>query len=141
MNLVHRFQLHSLTCVFTYGLLSEGASLTQLEQASFKIDFFASGKKILSDEKSDNSKSAEAKLPLHTVVTGPELGYVATPIFLIESAILVRERRLKAPSLMPEGGVLTPGSVFANLYKTELVPRLQSKGIEFKVVNNTWTNE
>ncbi|XP_043914637.1 saccharopine dehydrogenase-like oxidoreductase [Protopterus annectens] len=64
-------------------------------------------------------------LKICTQVKGPEAGYVATPIAMVQAAVTL----LKEPKSLPEhGGVYTPGAAFA---KTGLIERLKSRGIEF----------
>jgi hypothetical protein len=63
-----------------------------------------------------------------TIVTGPEPGYVATPIIFVTLAISLLEDR----SSLPSGGVLTPASAFCN--SPSIFDRLKEEGIEFRVV-------
>jgi len=62
------------------------------------------------------------------VVSGPEPGYVATPIIFVTLAINVLEDR----GSLPSGGVLTPASAFCNC--PSIYDRLREVGIEFKVI-------
>ncbi|KAJ8637441.1 hypothetical protein MRB53_011708 [Persea americana] len=62
-----------------------------------------------------------------TRVSGPEIGYVTTPIILLQCALILLGERDK----LPQGGVLTPGIVFC---PTDLQNRLQQNGISFDIV-------
>lgn len=65
-----------------------------------------------------------------TRVMGPEVGYLATPIILIQCALIV----LKQRDSLPKGGVLTPGIVFGH---TEIQQRLQENGISFDFISKS----
>lgn len=66
---------------------------------------------------------------IKTRVSGPEPGYVATPIIFVTLARALLEHR---PQLAVQGGVLTPGAVFYP--PGELVGRLKEAGIDFTVL-------
>ena len=63
-----------------------------------------------------------------TRVSGPEIGYLTTPITLLQCALIVLSEREN----LPKGGVLTPGIVFG---PTDLQRRLQDNGISFDVIS------
>ncbi|CAD5179200.1 unnamed protein product [Musa acuminata subsp. malaccensis] len=63
-----------------------------------------------------------------TRVSGPEIGYLTTPITLLQCALIVLSEREN----LPKGGVLTPGIVFG---PTDLQKRLQDNGISFDVIS------
>lgn len=63
-----------------------------------------------------------------TRISGPENGYVTTPIVLIQAALLMSDERNR----LPKGGVLTPGVVFGG---TDYLQRLQNNGISFDVIS------
>ncbi|ELU12886.1 hypothetical protein CAPTEDRAFT_155386 [Capitella teleta] len=63
-----------------------------------------------------------------TTVTGPEPGYITTPICMVQAAYTLLKKDHKIP---PGGGVLTPGAAFA---ETDLIERLQAKNIKFTKV-------
>lgn len=69
---------------------------------------------------------------VHTIVTGQEPGYVATPAIFVTLAKSLLESR----SLMPAGGVLTPASAWVGV--DDVFERLHSAGIVFKVVGTNW---
>lgn len=63
-----------------------------------------------------------------TRVSGPEIGYLTTPITLLQCALIVLSEREN----LPKGGVLPPGIVFG---PTDLQKRLQDNGISFDVIS------
>lgn len=67
-----------------------------------------------------------------TRVTGPEPGYVATPIIFVELARCLLEQRASLPPPL-QGGVFTPGAVFYS-EPTRLIERLRAAGVDFAVV-------
>lgn len=77
-------------------------------------------------DKNENIKPFDKYIK--TIVTGPEPGYVATPIIFVTLAISLLEDRASLPS----GGVLTPASAFCN--SPSIYDRLKEEGIEFRVV-------
>ena len=62
-----------------------------------------------------------------TRVSGPEPGYVSTPITLVQAAETILEERDK----LGTPGVHTTGTVFAN---TTYISRLQQAGIDSAVI-------
>lgn len=60
-------------------------------------------------------------------MSGPEPGYVATPIFVVAAAATI----LKDGDKMGQGGVLTPSLAFKG---TGYRQRLTDRGIKFEVV-------
>ncbi|KAK6129205.1 hypothetical protein DH2020_037035 [Rehmannia glutinosa] len=63
-----------------------------------------------------------------TRVMGPEIGYLTTPIILVQCALVV----LNDHDNLPKGGVFTPGIVFG---PTDLEKRLQENGISFDFIS------
>ena len=61
---------------------------------------------------------------------GLEIGYLSTPIILIQCALILLSQR----DNLPKGGVLTPGIVFG---PTDLQERLQENGISFDVISKS----
>ncbi|EPS64851.1 hypothetical protein M569_09927 [Genlisea aurea] len=103
------------------GFRKEGPSEEQVGSASFKMWFVGKGF-------SDEGKAAAADTEVITRVTGPEIGYVTTPIVLVQCALILLRRR----GDLPGGGVYTPGIVFG---PTDLRDRLQENGISFDFVS------
>merc|ERR1712183_504020 len=71
---------------------------------------------------------------IKTVVSGPEPGYVTTPICMVAAAMTVLE---ESESIPLDGGVLTPGSAFKS---TKLIDRLQQRGMKFEVLKKNFKN-
>jgi short subunit dehydrogenase-like uncharacterized protein len=93
-----------------------------MDKTSFSIRFFSSGAR-------DPSVPTQVSR-LVTEVSGPEPGYVATPIFAVVSALqLLRDR--SAGTL--HHGVLTPGGAFRHALP-QLVSAFEARGVSFKVV-------
>lgn len=113
--------------IFSLGtFLKEGPSEEGVRNSSFQQWFVGRGF-------SDASKVTKTTKPDKQIVTrmsGPEIGYVTTPICLVQAALLVLDHR----STLPKGGVLTPGAVFGI---TDLQERLENNGIKFDVVSIT----
>lgn len=110
---------------FSYGIFShEGPTRQQLNSTSFSMTFYAQGysSKAVLDAKQKPDKRVV------TQVSGPEPGYIATPIFVVQSAIVLLNDRDKIPY---KGGVLTPASAFG---ETSLISRLQQHGVDFAVL-------
>ncbi|XP_073783520.1 saccharopine dehydrogenase a, tandem duplicate 2 isoform X1 [Danio rerio] len=109
---------------FSFGLFStEGPTKKQIEDASFHFICLGDGY----TEGQDPSKG-KPNGKIRTEVKGPEIGYVTTPITMVQAAITM----LNEPDSLPQtGGVYTPGATFA---KTTLIKRLNKHGIEFSVI-------
>uniref|UniRef100_A0A9J7XMX7 Saccharopine dehydrogenase-like oxidoreductase n=1 Tax=Cyprinus carpio carpio TaxID=630221 RepID=A0A9J7XMX7_CYPCA len=109
---------------FSFGFFSkEGPTRKQMEGASFRFIFLGEGYTEGSDpsEGKPNGK-------IRTLVKGPEAGYVATPIAMVQAALTMLN---ESDSLPKTGGVYTPGATFA---KTTIVDRLNKHGIQFSVL-------
>jgi len=61
---------------------------------------------------------------------GPEVGYLTTPIILIQCALILLSQRKN----LPKGGVYPPGIIFG---PTDLQERLQENGISFDVISKS----
>jgi short subunit dehydrogenase-like uncharacterized protein len=64
-----------------------------------------------------------------TSVSGPEMGYVTTPICVLGAASMLLLKRDQIPN-----GVLTPSVAFSNVFSS-LLARLESSGIKFSFVS------
>ncbi|KAI7804275.1 saccharopine dehydrogenase a, tandem duplicate 1 [Triplophysa rosa] len=109
---------------FSFGFFSkEGPTRKQMEGSSFRFAFFGEGytEGLEPTEGKPNAK-------IRTLVQGPEAGYVATPIAMVQAAITMLN---ESNSLPKTGGVYTPGATFA---KTTLIDRLNKHGIQFSVL-------
>ncbi|CAB1334986.1 unnamed protein product [Coregonus sp. 'balchen'] len=109
---------------FSFGFFSkDGPTRKQMEGSSFKFAFYGEG---YTEGQDPSQGRPNAKI--RTLVQGPEAGYVATPIAMVQAAITI----LNEPKALPKkGGVYTPGATFA---KTKLVERLNKHGIRFSVI-------
>jgi len=110
---------------FSFGAFShEGPTEVQILTTSFQMDFFGTGYR--------NVEELEDKRPpdkiVHTRVSGPEPGYAATPIFVVQSALTLLQERASLPC-----GVLTPAAAFVG---STLIERLVAAGIRFDVVKS-----
>ena len=127
---------------FSMGVFShEGPSELQMASTSFSTTFFARG---FSDSHTldartpggedeataltDTNSTAQCDKFVVTRVSGPEPGYVATPLIFVTLAVtMLRER-----SNMPIGGVLTPSSAFYDVLN--IFELLNHAGLKFSVL-------
>ena len=116
--------------VFTGGLFTHaGPTQKQLAETSFTMKFISNG--VSTAANTNESKYVE------TIIEGPEPGYVATPIIYVTVAMNllrdVHQVNARGESILPIGGVYTPGAVF---YKSDtVIPELCNVGISFKRLN------
>uniref|UniRef100_U3D162 Saccharopine dehydrogenase-like oxidoreductase n=1 Tax=Callithrix jacchus TaxID=9483 RepID=U3D162_CALJA len=112
---------------FSFGYFSkQGPTQKQLDAASFTLTFFGQG--YGQDIGADKNKP---NLKICTQVKGPEAGYVATPIAMVQAAMTLLN---DASDLPKAGGGFTPGAAFS---KTKLIDRLNKHGIEFSVISSS----
>ncbi|XP_039320187.1 saccharopine dehydrogenase-like oxidoreductase [Saimiri boliviensis] len=112
---------------FSFGHFSkQGPTQKQMDAASFTLTFFGQGygQGMGTDKNKPNIK-------ICTQVKGPEAGYVATPIAMVQAAMTLLN---DASDLPKAGGVFTPGAAFS---KTKLIDRLNKHGIEFSVISSS----
>ncbi|XP_017159644.1 saccharopine dehydrogenase-like oxidoreductase isoform X1 [Poecilia reticulata] len=109
---------------FSFGMFSKaGPTRKQMEGSSFQFSFYGEG---YTDGQDPTQGKPNAKI--RTLVQGPEAGYVATPIAMVQAALTM----LNEPAALPKtGGVYSPGAAFAN---TTLIDRLNKHGIQFSVI-------
>uniref|UniRef100_A0A3P9GZF2 Saccharopine dehydrogenase-like oxidoreductase n=1 Tax=Oryzias latipes TaxID=8090 RepID=A0A3P9GZF2_ORYLA len=109
---------------FSFGAFTKaGPTRKQMEGSSFQMAFHGVGYK----EEQDPFQG-KPTTKIRTLVQGPEVGYVATPIAMVQSALTI----LNEPAALPKkGGVYTPGAAFS---KTTLINRLNKHGIQFSVI-------
>ncbi|XP_065792827.1 saccharopine dehydrogenase-like oxidoreductase isoform X2 [Muntiacus reevesi] len=100
--------------------------LIKIDASSFTMTFFGQGfSQDISPVKN------KPNIRICTQVKGPEAGYVATPIAMVQAAVTL----LNDVSDLPKaGGVFTPGAAFS---RTKLIDRLNERGIEFSVISST----
>ncbi|KAF3444817.1 hypothetical protein FNV43_RR14510 [Rhamnella rubrinervis] len=121
-----RWLLLKFPSVFSLGWFKKkGPSEDEVRSASFKMWFIGHGFSDISLISQGNSKP---DMEIVTRVMGPEIGYVTTPIILLQCALIVLNQRAN----LPKGGVYTPGIVFG---PTDLQERLQQNGISFDVIS------
>ncbi|XP_031586758.1 saccharopine dehydrogenase-like oxidoreductase [Oreochromis aureus] len=109
---------------FSFGMFSKaGPTRKQMEASSFQFTFYGEG---YTEEQDTSQGKPNAKI--RTRVQGPEAGYVATPIAMVQAALTLLNEAAAVPK---KGGVYTPGAAFA---KTTLVDRLNKHGIQFSVI-------
>uniref|UniRef100_A0A3B4T7J2 Saccharopine dehydrogenase-like oxidoreductase n=1 Tax=Seriola dumerili TaxID=41447 RepID=A0A3B4T7J2_SERDU len=109
---------------FSFGLFSKaGPTRKQMEASSFQFAFYGEG---YPDGEDPSHGKPTSKI--RTLVQGPECGYVATPIAMVQAALTILNESTALPK---KGGVYTPGAAFA---KTTLVDRLNKHGIQFSVI-------
>lgn len=111
--------------LFSLGKFShDGPTQQQLDTTYLTMDYFAYGAK-------DKNQA------LHTRLTAPEPGYVATVIFAAQAALTllndVEKHEVGSSSslLPPEGGIWTSAAAFA---KTDLMDRIESEQCKFEVL-------
>ncbi|XP_053238706.1 saccharopine dehydrogenase-like oxidoreductase isoform X1 [Podarcis raffonei] len=102
----------------------EGPTEKQMEESSFEMTFFGEGYRT-----QDDLQLGKPNVKICTQVKGPEAGYVATPIAMVQAAVALLKDK---PSLPKKGGVYSPGAAFSN---TKLIDRLKQHGIEFSVIS------
>lgn len=114
--------------VFSLGWFRKnGPTEDEVRSASFKMWFVGTG---FSDSTLVAQGNKKPNMEIITRVTGPEVGYLTTPIILIQCALIVLSQR----DNLPKGGVYTPGIVFG---PTDLQKRLQENGISFDVISKS----
>ena len=119
---VGRWLLLKFPSLFSLGLFrKKGPSEEEVVSATFKMWFVGQGY-------SDNSVALNPDTQVITRVMGPEIGYLTTPIVLLQCALVLLEDR----DNLPKGGVYTPGIVFG---PTDLRQRLQENGISFDFIS------
>ncbi|GJX69064.1 probable mitochondrial saccharopine dehydrogenase-like oxidoreductase [Tanacetum coccineum] len=107
------------------GFKKEGPTEEQVESARFKMWFVGQG---FSDANVASQRNAKPDTEVITRVMGPEIGYLTTPIILVQCALILLKQRQD----LPKGGVYPPGIVFG---PTDLQDRLQENGISFDLIS------
>ncbi|XP_027352457.1 probable mitochondrial saccharopine dehydrogenase-like oxidoreductase At5g39410 isoform X2 [Abrus precatorius] len=121
-----RWLLLKFPSVFSLGWFrKKGPSEEEVESASFKMWFVGHG---FSNERLASQGNTKPDMEIITRVMGPEIGYVTTPIILIQCALILLSQR----NNLPKGGVYPPGIIFG---PTDLQDRLQQNGISFDIIS------
>ncbi|XP_060068458.1 saccharopine dehydrogenase-like oxidoreductase [Ylistrum balloti] len=115
---------------FTAGFFKKGGpTKSQIENTSFKMTFVAKGwSKKLEDPLSDPEEKPDTILTAK--VAGPELGYITTPICMVQCALVILKEADKLPK---DGGVYPPGAAFQD---TSLIERLHKHNVTFSEVKD-----
>ncbi|QCE12620.1 saccharopine dehydrogenase [Vigna unguiculata] len=114
--------------IFSLGWFrKKGPSEEEVESASFKMWFVGHG---FSDRTIAAQGNTKPDMEIVTRVMGPEIGYLTTPIILIQCALILLSQRKN----LPKGGVYPPGIIFG---PTDLQERLQENGISFDVISKS----
>ncbi|XP_048792550.1 saccharopine dehydrogenase-like oxidoreductase [Lagopus muta] len=102
----------------------KGPTQKQMDGTSFTMTFFGEGY-----SEGQDPQNGKPNVKICTQVKGPEPGYVATPIAMVQAAVALLEDSAHLPK---EGGVYSPGAAFS---KTKLIDRLSKRGVEFSVIS------
>ncbi|XVF60540.1 hypothetical protein PTKIN_Ptkin08bG0055900 [Pterospermum kingtungense] len=122
-----RWLLLKFPSFFSFGWFRKtGPSEDEVRCATFKMWFVGRG---FSDSGLASEKKSKPDMHIITRVMGPEIGYVTTPITLLQCALIVLSQREN----LPKGGVFTPGIVFG----PDLQERLQENGISFDLISKS----
>ncbi|KNA07145.1 hypothetical protein SOVF_174610 [Spinacia oleracea] len=123
---VGRWLLLKFPSVFSLGgFRKKGPTEAEVSSASFKMWFVCHG---FSNNSTSSQGNKNPDTEIITRVMGPEIGYISTPIILVQCALITLSQREN----LPKGGVLTPGIVFG---PTDLQERLQQNGISFDLIS------
>ncbi|KAL3844631.1 hypothetical protein ACJIZ3_002034 [Penstemon smallii] len=121
-----RWLLLKYPSVFSLGWFrKEGPTEDEVASATFKMWFVGHG---YSDSSLASQGNKKPDTEVITRVSGPEIGYLTTPIVLIQSALVLLNDR----DNLPKGGVFTPGIVFG---PTDLQERIQENGVSFDFIS------
>ncbi|CAM0906585.1 unnamed protein product [Alopecurus aequalis] len=102
-----------------------GPTEEEVRSASFKMWFVGRG---YSDSARASERGGKPDKEIVTRVSGPEIGYITTPIALVQCAMVLLSQRAN----LPKGGVYTPGAVFG---PTDLQKRLEENGLKFDLIS------
>ncbi|KAG5624188.1 hypothetical protein H5410_009406 [Solanum commersonii] len=123
---IGRWLLLNFPSVFSLGFFrKKGPTKDEVASATFKMWFVGQG---FSDGSLASQGNRKPDMEIITRVMGPEIGYLTTPIILVQCALIL----LKERDNLPKGGVFPPGIVFG---PTDLQDRLQQNGISFDVIS------
>ncbi|GAB4820285.1 hypothetical protein N2152v2_007331 [Parachlorella kessleri] len=111
--------------LFSYGMFTHaGPSEQQMRDTVFYMTNVGHG----FSQGSPSTPGEKPDVEIVTRVSGPEPGYLACSIFIVQAAITLLEERDKIDA---PGGVFTAGAL---LRSTTYIDRLQSRGIKFEQV-------
>lgn len=111
---------------FSMGIFSkDGPTREQVDGTSFSMSFVGEG---FSSEEVEKTGKHDKKIS--TKVSGPEPGYITTPIAMVQAGLTLLQEQDKMPG---NGGVLSAGAAFA---ETSLIERLEKNGLHFSVIES-----
>jgi len=114
---------------FTLGAVNhDGPTREQMTETRFSMTFVAEGWKDRVAQDEQHATKPDQKMTAK--VSGPECGYVATPICMVQCALSILKEAEKMPG---SGGVYSPGAAFA---ETTLIQRLNQRGVKFEVLGD-----
>lgn len=115
--------------IFTFGVFKHGGpSKKQIETSSFSITLIGKGwTEKLADPDSQHDTPPDTKMVVK--VSGPEAGYVTTPICMVQCAVTLLKEVSKDKT---SGGVYTTAAIFSN---TKLIDRLNKHNVKYEVVS------
>ncbi|GLT66325.1 hypothetical protein SLA2020_386940 [Shorea laevis] len=123
-----RWLLLKFPSFFSLGWFKKkGPSEDEVQSASFKMWFVGHG---FSDSNLASQRNSKPDMEIITRVMGPEIGYLTTPIILVQCALILLSQR----GNLPKGGAFPPGILFG---PTDLQERLQQNGISFDVISKS----
>ena len=110
---------------FSAGRFTKKGSIQkQMDGTTFTMTFFGEGY-----SEGQHPQNGKPSVKIRNEVKGPEPGYVATPIAMVQAAASLPEDEACLPK---EGGVYSPGAAFS---KTKLIDHLNKRGVEFSVIS------
>lgn len=122
-----RWLILKFPSIFTLGWFrKKGPSEEEVESATFKMWFVGQG--YSSANLASQEANSKPDTEIITRVMGPEIGYLTTPVILLQCALIVLSQRKN----LPKGGIFPPGIVFG---PTDLQERLHQNGISFDVIS------
>ncbi|KAI3748002.1 hypothetical protein L6452_10804 [Arctium lappa] len=122
---IGRWLLLKFPSVFSLGFFrKKGPTEDEVASSSFKMWFVGHG---FSDSNLVYKGSGKPDTEIITRIKGPDVGYLTTPIILVQCALIL----LQQHGDLPKGGVFPPGIVFG---PTDLQDRLQENGISFDLI-------
>lgn len=80
--------------------------------------------------------AAQPDQHVQVTVKGPEPGYLATPIIIVQTALTLQQERESCTALMGSGGIYTAGAL---LGQSTLIQRLTQAGVTFEVTKQ-WSD-
>ncbi|XP_050227342.1 probable mitochondrial saccharopine dehydrogenase-like oxidoreductase At5g39410 [Mercurialis annua] len=123
---IGRWLLLKFPSFFSLGWFKKkGPSEDEVSSATFKMWFVGRG---FSDKNQVSQAKLKPDMEIVTRVMGPEIGYLTTPIILVQCALILLSER----NSLPKGGAFPPGIIFG---PTDLQERLQHNGISFDLIS------